>query len=153
MRSLRPGPPQEARKGAPVAQTVPRAMLLDVSCALVLGALGATVAIRMARGVAATYIVPVETVPPVGAISVIVPVLDEAERIASCLRGLLSAGPEVGEILVVDGGSRDETVKVVLELAADDPRVRVFSTAPVPPGWNGKAWGLDVGLRSTNIAA
>lgn len=128
-------------------------MPLDVACALVLGTLGATVAIRMARGVTATRITPVETAPPADAISVIVPVLDEAERITNCLRGLLAAGPEVGEILVVDGGSRDDTVAVVRALGAHDARVRVIGAAPVPGGWNGKAWGLDVGLRASSERA
>ncbi len=128
-------------------------MLLDVSCALVLGALGANVAFRMARGVAATRIVPVETAPPAGAISVIVPVLDEAERIAACMHGLLATGPEVGEILIVDGGSRDGTATVVRGLGAHDPRVRVIDAVPVPDGWNGKAWGLDVGLRASSERA
>jgi dolichol-phosphate mannosyltransferase len=128
-------------------------MLLDVSCALVLGALGATAILRMARGIRATHIGPAESPPPARCVSVIVPVLDEAERIGPCLRGLLAAGAEVGEILVVDGGSRDDTVACVRRLASGDPRVRVIDAAPVPPGWNGKAWGLDVGLRAGDPAA
>jgi dolichol-phosphate mannosyltransferase len=123
-------------------------MLLDAVCALVLGALGAAVVIRMAFGVRATRIVPVAGAPPAGAISVIVPVLDEAGRIGTCMHGLLASGAEVGEILVVDGGSRDDTIAYVRRLAAGDARVRVIDAAPVPDGWNGKAWGLDVGLHA-----
>jgi dolichol-phosphate mannosyltransferase len=123
-------------------------MLLDAVCALVLGALGAAVVIRMAFGVRATRIVPVAGAPAAGAISVIVPVLDEAGRIGTCMHGLLASGAEVGEILVVDGGSRDDTIAYVRRLAAGDARVRVIDAAPVPDGWNGKAWGLDVGLHA-----
>jgi len=129
-------------------------MLLDVTCALVLGAFGAAAMLRLAPGLlASTRIVPVDDAPPAGAISVIVPVLDEADRIAACLHGLLLAGPEVGEILVVDGGSRDDTVVRVRSIAAGDPRVRVIDAAPVAAGWNGKAWGLDVGLRAADPRA
>jgi dolichol-phosphate mannosyltransferase len=128
-------------------------MLLDVSCALVLGALGATAVLRMARGMRATRIVPAALAPPAACVTVIVPVLDEAARIEPCLRGLLATGPEVGEILVVDGGSRDDTVARVRRLVAGDARVRVLDAAPVPAGWNGKAWGLDVGLRASDPAA
>lgn len=128
-------------------------MFLDVSCALLLGALGATAVARMARGIRATRIVPAASPPPAACVSVIVPVLDEAARIAPCVRGLLAAGPEVGEILIVDGGSRDGTVAVVRGLTAGDARVRVLDAAPVPAGWNGKAWGLDVGLRAADPAA
>jgi dolichol-phosphate mannosyltransferase len=41
----------------------------------------------------------------------------------------------------------------VRRIAAHDPRVRVIGAAPVPEGWNGKAWGLDVGLRATHAGA
>jgi dolichol-phosphate mannosyltransferase len=128
-------------------------MLLDLACALVLGSLGAAAVIRMARGIRATRIVPAATAPGAGTISVIVPVLDEAERIAACLQGLLASGPEAGEILVVDGGSSDDTLACVRRIAADDPRVRIIDAAPVPAQWNGKAWGLEVGLRASNPAA
>jgi dolichol-phosphate mannosyltransferase len=123
-------------------------MLLDVGCALILGVLGALTMLRMVRGVRATHIVPVTVTPPAGAVSVIVPVLDEAARLAPCLTGLLASGSEVGAILIVDGGSRDGTVALARALTQHDPRVRIIDAAPVPAGWNGKAWGLDVGLRA-----
>lgn len=122
-------------------------MLLDAACALVLGALGSTVVVRMARGMRATRITPVGEAARARSISVIVPVLDEAARIGRCLHGLRAAGTEVGEILVVDGGSLDGTLDCVRDAAASDSRVRIVDASPVPAGWNGKAWGLDVGLR------
>jgi dolichol-phosphate mannosyltransferase len=128
-------------------------MFLDVASALVLGLPGASVVLRMARGIRATRIVPAAAAPPAGSISVIVPVLDEAARIAACLHGLLAGGPEVGEILVVDGGSRDDTLARVREIGATNPRVRIIDASPVPAGWNGKAWGLDVGLRASDANA
>ena len=39
-------------------------------------------------------------------LSVVIPVLDEADRIAACVRRLAWAD----EVLVADGGSRDDTV-------------------------------------------
>lgn len=43
-------------------------------------------------------------------ISVVIPVIDEAERIASLVRYMIQHGREaVTEVLVVDGGSRDDT--------------------------------------------
>jgi dolichol-phosphate mannosyltransferase len=128
-------------------------MPLDDLCALILAALGAGVILRMARGLRATTIGPAVAAQPAGSISVVVPVLDEAARIAPCLAGLLTAGPEVGEILIVDGGSRDETVAVVRRLTAGDARVRVIDASPVPAGWNGKAWGLDTGLQASSAGA
>jgi rSAM/selenodomain-associated transferase 2 len=43
-------------------------------------------------------------------LSVIIPVLDEAERIASCLQALQPLQQCDVEVVVVDGGSRDDTV-------------------------------------------
>jgi dolichol-phosphate mannosyltransferase len=120
--------------------------MIDVAIAAVQAAFGANVVARMARGVRATQIVPAPPSP--GSVSAIVPVLDEAFRIEPCLRGLLAADATVREILIVDGGSRDGTIARVRALAAGDTRVRVIDAAPVPPDWNGKAWGLAVGLRA-----
>jgi dolichol-phosphate mannosyltransferase len=124
-------------------------MSLDGWWAFAQGALGAIVVVRMLRGVRSTTIVPAPP-PAAGSVSVLVPVLNEAARVEPCLRGLLAAGMEVGEIIVVDGGSHDGTIARVRALTAADPRVRVLDAAPVPDGWNGKAWGLDVGLRATS---
>lgn len=83
-------------------------------------------------------------------VSVIVPVLNERNRLSPCLEGLLAQGPEVAEIVVADGGSDDGTRQLVCAYAARDPRVRLVDASPIPANWNGKAWGLQVGLRSAN---
>lgn len=75
------------------------------------------------------------------ALSVLVPVRDEARLIEPCLRALLVAldqcvGPV--EIVVLDDGSTDGTVDVVRRLAGSDPRVRVIAGDPLPSGWLGK---------------
>lgn len=88
--------------------------------------------------------------PPAGSIAAVVPVLDEEARVGTSLAALARCGPELGEIVVVDGGSTDGTRGVVAAAAAREPRVRFVDAAPVPPGWNGKAWNLEIGLRATS---
>ncbi len=83
-------------------------------------------------------------------VSVIVPVLNERNRLAPCLEGLTAQGAEVSEIVVVDGGSDDGTQQLVCAYAVRDPRVRLVDASPIPANWNGKAWGLQVGLRSAS---
>jgi dolichol-phosphate mannosyltransferase len=86
-------------------------------------------------------------------ISVIVPVLNERDRLAPCLEGLIAQGTEVSEIVVVDGGSDDNTRQLVYACAARDSRVRLVDASPVPANWNGKAWGLQLGLRSSDTGS
>ncbi|MEK0430581.1 MAG: hypothetical protein RL139_385 [Gemmatimonadota bacterium] len=83
-------------------------------------------------------------------LTVVVACLNEAARIGPCLRGLQAQGSPVREILVVDSGSTDGTRALVTEAAAADPRIRLVTDPPLPPGWIGKAWALQHG---TEIAA
>lgn len=80
-------------------------------------------------------------------VSIVVPVLNEEQRLGPCLEGLIAQGSCVGEILVVDGGSTDKTSDLVRGYTARNRRVRLIDAAPVPGNWNGKAWGLQVGLE------
>ncbi len=83
-------------------------------------------------------------------VSVIVPVLNEHDRLSPCLEGLIAQGAEVAEIVVVDGGSDDGTHELVCAYSQRGSRVRLVDASPIPPDWNGKAWGLQVGLRSAD---
>jgi len=83
-------------------------------------------------------------------VSVLVPVLNEHNRLSPCLEGLIAQGAEVTEIVVVDGGSDDGTQQLVSTYSRRDRRVRLVDASPIPANWNGKAWGLQVGLSSVN---
>jgi dolichol-phosphate mannosyltransferase len=79
-------------------------------------------------------------------VAIIVPVLNEYQRLTPCLEGLILQGTAVHEILLVDGGSTDGTQDLVAVYSQRDPRVRLVDASPVPAEWNGKAWGLQTGL-------
>lgn len=85
--------------------------------------------------------------PAAGDVSIVVAALDEAHRIGPCLAALERQGPLVREILVVDSGSRDGTGEMVLAASRRDPRIRLLRDDPLPPGWVGKVWALQHGLR------
>ena len=72
-------------------------------------------------------------------VSVLLPVRDEAARVAACLESLREQirVPSL-EIVVMDDGSSDGTADVVRRATADDRRVRLLSTGEPPPGWLGK---------------
>ncbi|TDB69693.1 glycosyltransferase family 2 protein [Micromonospora sp. KC723] len=79
---------------------------------------------------------PVEVDEPV---AVLLPLRDEAGRVAPCLRSLLAQRGVPGlRIVVLDDGSGDGTADVVRAIAGDDPRVTLVDGAAPPPGWLGK---------------
>jgi len=81
-----------------------------------------------------------------GKVSVLVPTLNEAERIAPCLSGLTRQGYEVREILVIDSRSQDSTPDQVKAAQARDPRFRLMEDDPLPEGWVGRPWALHTGF-------
>jgi dolichol-phosphate mannosyltransferase len=117
--------------------------------ALVQAVLGVRVAWRMLRTGRDT---PIRAAPQAaiaaGTIGVIVPVLNEANRLSRCLEGAITQGSEVGEILVVDSGSHDATCDLVHEYARRDGRIGLIQAGPAPADWNGKIWGLHHGERA-----
>jgi dolichol-phosphate mannosyltransferase len=114
--------------------------------------LGLRVAGRLLHSAGGVRLRRSDTAPSGERIAVVVPVLDERDRLAPCLEGLIAQGAEVAEILVVDGGSRDGTQRLVLDFQTRDARVRLVDAQPIPHGWNGKAWGLQVGLEQGSAA-
>ena len=80
------------------------------------------------------------------ALSVVVPVKDEAENIAPLAREIASAiaGETSAEIVFIDDGSTDATARTLLELKASLPQLRV-----VQHGRNmGQSRGVRTGVRA-----
>jgi dolichol-phosphate mannosyltransferase len=109
-------------------------------------AAGLRVVIRLLRTARGTRIARSAAPSPRERVTVVVPVLDERQRVMPCLEGVMAQPAEVGEILVVDGGSRDGTQALVRAAAERDVRIRLLDASPIPTDWNGKAHGLQTGL-------
>lgn len=91
-------------------------------------------------------IAPQPTTPEqIGTVSVVVPTLNERERLSPCLVGLSRQSYEVREIIVVDSRSTDGTPELVKAAQAQDPRFRLITDDPLPPGWVGRPWALHTG--------
>lgn len=81
-----------------------------------------------------------------GTVSIVVPTLNEAQRISPCLAGLTRQSYEVREIIVVDSYSQDETPNLVLKAQQQDPRFRLINDDPLPSDWVGRPWALHTGF-------
>ena len=71
-------------------------------------------------------------------VSVLIPVLNEAQTIGRALESILAQRGVQVEVIVADGGSVDETAAIVAERAAADPRVRLVHNprTSIPSGLN-----------------
>ena len=68
-----------------------------------------------------------EAVPEAPVVSVIVPVLNTAQYLPTCLDSLRAQTLSAIEIICVDDGSTDDSFKILEEYAALDPRILVVS--------------------------
>lgn len=85
-----------------------------------------------------------------GTVSIIVPTLNEAERISPCLEGLSRQSYEVREILIVDSNSQDGTQDLVKAKTQQDPRFRLITDDPLPERWVGRPWALHTGFLQSS---
>ncbi|MCB4820175.1 glycosyltransferase [Roseicella aerolata] len=81
-------------------------------------------------------------------VTAVVPARDEAETIGATVASLLAQDyPGEFRLVVVDDRSTDGTGEVARAAAAGDPRLTVLRGGPRAPGWTGKLWALEQGLR------
>ncbi len=126
-------------------------LLLAIFCVLLLMFQSPATLILLSRLVkGASRIPPLKpgkaTPDILGKVSVIVPTLNERERLGPCLKGLGEQGYEVREILFIDSYSQDGTIELIKEVAKSDPRFRLLHDDPLPSGWVGRPWALNYGF-------
>lgn len=92
----------------------------------------------------------VTTPDQLGAVSVVVPTLNEAQRVGPCIEGLSRQGYEVREIIVVDSRSTDGTPDLIKQAQLQDPRFRLVTDDPLPTGWVGRPWALHTGFLQSS---
>ncbi len=84
---------------------------------------------------------PRDAVPPARPqprVSLLVPMRNEAARLAASVPAILAQGAD--EIIMLDDESADGTGALARALVAGHPRARVENGVPAPPGWAGKNW-------------
>lgn len=81
----------------------------------------------------------------------VIPARNEADVLPATARSLLTQSyPGSFSIVLVDDNSTDETGKVARDVASElnkSQQLQVISGKPLPPGWTGKLWAIEQGIR------
>jgi glycosyltransferase involved in cell wall biosynthesis len=84
-----------------------------------------------------------------GRVSVIVPARNEEAVIGACVESLAGQA-EVGEVLVINDQSTDQTAAIVKKEMESFSKVRLLETKGLPDGWVGKNYAVSVGARGAS---
>ncbi len=75
-------------------------------------------------------------------VSIILPILNSEETIATAIKSIQSQGYKHWELLIIDDGSTDTTPEIVCEFANADPRIKLYQNTVN----KGVAYARNVGL-------
>jgi chlorobactene glucosyltransferase len=81
-----------------------------------------------------------ESWPPVAILS---PARNEEANIRRCVASLLAQDYPDFSVWALDDASTDATLRILAEMAVDEPRLHVGQSAPLPDGWLGKSWACQ----------
>ncbi|MFN6487031.1 MULTISPECIES: glycosyltransferase [unclassified Nostoc] len=91
------------------------------------------------------------------AVCAVVPARNEAELIPTSLRSLLLQDyPGSFNVFLVDDRSTDRTANFaegVAHAVGKSQQLHIISGASLPPGWSGKLWAVEQGIKSANLFA
>jgi glycosyltransferase involved in cell wall biosynthesis len=76
-------------------------------------------------------------------VSLVIPVLDEAATIGDLLVSIAAQTRQPDEVVIVDGGSKDGTLKILREARAGNPKIRVLEASKASPGL-----GRNIGISN-----
>jgi glycosyltransferase involved in cell wall biosynthesis len=84
-------------------------------------------------------------------VTAIVPARNEEAVIGACVESLAEQ-TEIGEILVINDQSTDQTARIVLKKMEKISKLRMLETKELPTGWVGKNYAVSVGAREAKGA-
>ena len=85
---------------------------------------------------------------PPPSVTILIPAKDEGERIRGCLESALAQDYPNFDVIAIDDRSTDQTGKVMDDVAASDPRLKVVHITENPaPSWTGKNNALWQGQK------
>jgi chlorobactene glucosyltransferase len=92
--------------------------------------------------------IPVSPPDPDGPlISILIPARNESRNIRRCIECVRAQTYSRWEMIVIDDHSTDDTPGIVSTFTAQDPRIRLLRSRPLPAGWVGKSHALAQGAE------
>jgi hopene-associated glycosyltransferase HpnB len=83
----------------------------------------------------------------------VIPARDEAATIGSVISSLLDQDYPGGfSIVLVDDNSSDGTAEVARAAAKGSEKLQVLTGSPLEPGWTGKLWAMEQGIRLATLS-
>ena len=79
-------------------------------------------------------------------VSLVIPVRNEESSLLDLIATIRSQLTQPDEVILVDGGSIDQTVALARKLTSEDPRFRVIEAGPATPGR-----GRNIGFRAAKF--
>jgi len=87
-------------------------------------------------------------------VHVVIPARNEADMVPLTLPSLLQQDyPGEVKVILVDDQSTDGTGTIARSVAdklGQQARLTIAATEPLPPGWTGKLWAMEQGIRQSN---
>jgi len=82
-------------------------------------------------------------------VTILIPAKDEGERIRACLQSALEQDYPNLDVIAIDDRSKDDTGKIMDEMAVANPRLSVIHVqeGTLGPGWTGKNNALFTGVQ------
>ncbi len=80
-------------------------------------------------------------------VSWVIPVRNEARSVKALVDGIQSQTVQPDEVIIVDGGSVDETVSLLKEMTVDDPRFIILEAEDATPGL-----GRNIGIKAARYS-
>lgn len=75
-------------------------------------------------------------------VSIVIPAKDESASLPALVSSIARQSFQPDEVIIVDGGSRDDTVRIAMRLSEEYPKLRVIETSGASPGQ-----GRNIGIR------
>jgi cellulose synthase/poly-beta-1,6-N-acetylglucosamine synthase-like glycosyltransferase len=94
--------------------------------------------------------IPAQTPDNPISVSIVIPARNEERKIRQALTSVLALDYPDYEVIVINDRSDDNTGRILDDLSHSNAKLKVIHLESLPPGWLGKNYALDCGVKKAN---